>query len=93
MHGNTTVCVPAFGCHGSGIHAPNATLKLSFLKGSIYLSQGHIIYSILLFLCHFCGFGRPLIVKYIFPVAAILKIQNGHLAIICANANIDFWIQ
>ena len=30
MHRNTTVCVPAFGCHGSGIHAPNATLKLFY---------------------------------------------------------------
>ena len=27
MHWNTTVCVIACGCHGSGIHAPNETLK------------------------------------------------------------------
>ena len=90
MHRNTTVCVTAFGCHGSGIHAPNGTPKLSFLKSSIYpFPRAHI----LLFLSHFWGFGRPPIVKYIFPVAAILNIQNGHLAIICANANIDLWIQ
>ena len=39
MYRNTTVCVPAFGCHGSGIHAPNGTLKLSFLKSSLYPFQ------------------------------------------------------
>ena len=94
MHRNTTVCVPAFGCHGSGIHAPNATLKLSFLKSSLYpFPRAHHLFYSPISMPYFCGFGRPLIVKYIFPVAAILKIQNGHLAIICANANIDFWIQ
>ena len=95
------MCVPAFGSHGSDIHAPNEPLKLSFLKSRLHPIQRayHVLYSAIgvkgysYFWANVFGFGRPLIVKYIFPVAAILNIQNGHLTIICANANIDFWIQ